>query len=49
MCATKTVKSTSGEKFSVEEKEVLLVKGASKVPGAKKKKVLQLLIYSSSN
>jgi len=41
MCATKTVKSNSGDKFSVEEKEILLVRGVTRVPGSKKKKVFQ--------
>ena len=40
MCATKSVKSTSGDKFSVEEKELLLVRGVNRVPGSKKKKVV---------
>ena len=39
MCATKTVKANSGEKFSVDEKEILLIRSVTRVPGNKKKKV----------
>lgn len=37
MAATRTVKASSGDKFSVEEKEVLLVREIKKVPNKKKK------------
>lgn len=37
MCATKTVKSSHGEKSSVEEKEILIILGISKIPNKKKK------------
>lgn len=48
MCATKSVKSSLGEKFSVDEKEVLLIRGIKKVPGNKKKKVMFYFLLQSS-
>lgn len=37
MTATRTVKASSGERSSVEEKEVLLVVEIKKIPNKKKK------------
>jgi hypothetical protein len=39
VCSTKAVKSSYGERSSLEEKEVLIVLGARKLPNKKKKKV----------
>ena len=42
MCSTRTVKSSYGEKSSIEDREILLIQAVKKVPTSKKKKVSHL-------